>query len=52
MYTNVLVIVTGGTITMVNTANGYVAETGLSERLKLNIALYDSQHANEINLDP
>ena len=47
-----LVIVTGGTITMVNTPDGYVSVTGLGERLKLNVALYDSEHAKDINLDP
>jgi L-asparaginase/Glu-tRNA(Gln) amidotransferase subunit D len=41
-YSNVLVIVTGGTITMVNTENGYVSVTGLADRLKMNVALYDS----------
>jgi len=41
----VLVIVTGGTLCMVNTDHGYVARPGLGNRLKLNTAFYDADHA-------
>lgn len=51
-YAEVLLIVTGGTLCMVNTDHGYVAVPGLAERLKLNGTIYDRQHAEEIGLDP
>lgn len=49
-YTKVLVIVTGGTLTMVNTDQGYVSRAGLAERLKQQIVFYDAQHAHDVNL--
>ncbi len=50
-YADVLLIVTGGTLCMVNTENGYVAAPGLAERLKTNQIFYDRAHAEEMNLD-
>jgi hypothetical protein len=47
----VLVIVTGGTFTMVHTPNGYVAAPGLADRLRRNIVLSDTKHAKSINLE-
>jgi hypothetical protein len=49
-YSEVLVIVTGGTLTMINTDHGYVSLPGLAKRLKTNEAFYDSAHAKEIDL--
>ena len=40
-YADVLLIVTGGTLCMINTENGYVAAPGLAERLKKNEIFYD-----------
>ena len=50
-YCDVLLIVSGGTLTMVNTDHGYVAAPGLANRLKTHSSLYDAQHAQEIDLD-
>lgn len=50
-YCDVLLIVSGGTLTMVNTDHGYVAAPGLADRLKTHSSLYDAQHAKEIDLD-
>lgn len=44
-YSEVLVIVTGGTLTMINTDHGYVSVPGLANRLKTNEAFYDRRHA-------
>lgn len=49
-YSEVLVIVSGGTLTMTNTDHGYVSVPGLAKRLKSNEAFYDSAHAKETNL--
>lgn len=49
-YAEVLVIVTGGTLTMVNTDHGYVSVPGLATRLKNNESFYDKKHAEEIQL--
>ena len=46
-FSDVLVIVTGGTLTMVDTDHGYQPVKGLAERLKANRTFYDrevSQH--------
>ena len=40
-YADVLIIVTGGTLTTINTDHGYVAAPGLSDRLKLNSTIHD-----------
>lgn len=50
-YSDVLLIVTGGTLCMVNTPNGYMAAPGLAERLKKNEIFYDKNHAEQVNLD-
>lgn len=50
-YCEVLLIVSGGTLTMINTDHGYVAAPGLAERLKTHSSLYDRQHAEEIGLE-
>ena len=50
-YADVLLIVTGGTLCMINTENGYVAAPGLAERLKRNEIFYDKQHADQLGLD-
>ena len=43
-YADVLLIVTGGTLCMVNTENGYMAAPGLANRLKANAIFYDKDH--------
>jgi lysophospholipase len=50
-YTKVLVIVTGGTLTMVNTDQGYVSRAGLAQRLKKQIVFYDKEHAKAVGLE-
>lgn len=40
-FSNVLVIVTGGTLTMVNTDQGYQPQKGLAQRLKEYTTFYD-----------
>ena len=40
-FSDVLVIVTGGTLTMVSTKNGYQPQKGLAERLKKYKTFYD-----------
>lgn len=52
MYSDVLLIVTGGTLCMINTDHGYVAAPGLADRLRKNSCFYDEEHAYHINLDP
>jgi hypothetical protein len=49
-YADVLLIVTGGTLCMVNTEHGYVAAPGLANRLKANEVFYDKKHAETIVL--
>jgi len=51
-YADVLLIVTGGTLCMVNTPNGYVAAPGLAGRLKKNEIFFDKEHAEQMGLDP
>lgn len=50
-YADVLLIVTGGTLCMINTDSGYVAAPGLAERLKKNEIFYDKEHADQMGLD-
>lgn len=42
----VLLIVTGGTLTMVHSQHGYVAARGLAGRLKKNVTLHDEEYAS------
>ena len=48
----VLVLVTGGTLTMVQSENGYVASKGLADRLKIYKQFYDEEKAKELELGP
>jgi lysophospholipase len=47
---DVLVIATGGTITMVQSENGYVSSKGLANRLKRYDQFYDIEKAKELGL--
>lgn len=47
---DVLVIATGGTITMVQSENGYVSSKGLANRLKRYDQFYDVEKAKELGL--
>jgi lysophospholipase len=49
-FADVLLIVTGGTLCMVQTANGYAPMKGLANRLKQSHEFYDKQFADSINL--
>ena len=49
-YADVLLIVTGGTLCMVNTEHGYVAAPGLASRLRENAIFFDKKHAETIVL--
>ena len=49
-FADVLLIVTGGTLCMVQTANGYAPMKGLANRLKQSHEFYDKEFANSINL--
>jgi len=52
-FSDVLVIVTGGTLTMVQTDKGYQPEKGLAKRLKRNRTFYDAEYikSHEVELD-
>ena len=49
--TDVLVIVTGGTICMVQTDDGYMVDRGLANRLRDNKIFYDGEYCKANNLD-
>lgn len=44
----VLVICTGGTLTMVHTPRGYMAQKGIINRLKVYSNLYDKEYSESI----
>lgn len=50
-YADVLLIVTGGTLCMINTDHGYVSAPGLADRLKQMQIFYDREHAEKVGLD-
>jgi hypothetical protein len=45
-FADVLLIVTGGTLCMVQTANGYAPMKGLANRLKQSHEFYDKEFAD------
>lgn len=47
----VLVIITGGTFTMVQSEFGYVAASGLASRLRENVTLHDKKYAEQHPLE-
>jgi hypothetical protein len=47
----VLLIVTGGTLCMVDSPGGYVPQKGLANRLKQNHAFYDREFAQKNKLE-
>ena len=49
-FADVLLIITGGTLCMVQTDNGYAPMKGLANRLKQSHEFYDSEFAKSINL--
>ena len=51
-FADVLVIVTGGTICMVQSENGYVAAKGLGNRLKSLNVFYDKEFCEANKIDP
>lgn len=47
-----MVIVTGGTITMIHSPDGYISAKGLKDRLKMINNFHDPALAAELNLGP
>ena len=50
-FSDVLVIVTGGTLTMVHTENGYQPSQGLANRLKEYGTFYDREFCKKMGTD-
>lgn len=51
VVTKVLLIVTGGTLCMVQSENGYIPSKGLADRLKTYKCFHDHEHAKTLELD-